>query len=332
MRRAAVSGLLMAAMVSEAVASPAHAHLHKHAHKKRGIDWEALDWHNMGIDWTKAYEEGKATPTTPPTVDATPAPAPVAAYVASTTAPPVETPPSYAADPVSSSAPSSSAPSEYKTDDPGLLLGVIGAANDIKSFGSVVPPSGALGDHYRGNHGNPYGHNIMKVSSTSGYDFTNTFINTGSESMIINIWNKIGPDLQDLSGSALAPKNTTLTFLLKPGESQIVAIQENSQIAWAEASTNFAASGAFAEPWGEANYVLTGSGYDLSCIMSSGGNNYFMRISSEEVECVSDNTQNYWLAEYTPIGGSDGSCYVPPGPMHLTTKMGGKTTKFGGTI
>ncbi|PBP22454.1 allergen Asp f 4 [Diplocarpon rosae] len=291
----------------------------------------------MGIDWTKAYEEGKATPTTPPAADATPA-VPAAAYAVNTTPPPVETP-SYEADPVTPSPVSTSPASGYKTggsvssgSSSDLWRGLVGAANDITEFGSIVAAYGATGDFHMGNYGRPYGHNLMKVASTSGYDFTTTFVNTASEPMTINCWNKVGPDILPLSGSALAPKNTTLTMYLKPGASQVVAVQENSQIACSEATDNFAASGAFAESWFEANFVPTGSGYDLSAIMSSGGNNYDMSIACEEVECISDPTQNFWVAEFKPVGGSDGSCYVPPGPMHLTAKFGGKTTKYGGSI
>ncbi|KAI9047708.1 hypothetical protein LZ554_008418 [Drepanopeziza brunnea f. sp. 'monogermtubi'] len=341
MRCSAVSGLMMAVLIGDAVAGPVHGHLHKRAHQKKAVDWESLDWKNMDIDWEEAYANGKAGKTGYPTVVPTSSVEPaavetpyVAAYVATT---PTSTPEVAAVK-------ASPVPATYKQSTPAtkadeivsgiiddieeLFNGVEGCANKITSFGEVVASNMVtgpltIGDKYVGNYGNPYGHNVMKVSSKSGYDFTNTFINTGSETITINIWNKVGPDLMPQSGPSLAPKNTTLTFVLKPGESQIIAIQENTQIAWAQATDNYHMSGAFAESWGEANFVPTGSGYNLSAIMSSGGNNYNMIISSEEVECVSDRTQNFWLKEFTPIGGSDGSCYVPGKTMHLTTKMGG---------
>ncbi|EKD18220.1 uncharacterized protein L3040_007609 [Drepanopeziza brunnea f. sp. 'multigermtubi'] len=344
MRCSAVSGLMMAVLIGDAVAGPVHGHLHKRAHQKKSVDWESLDWKNMDIDWEEAYANGKAGKTgyktDVPTSSVEPAAVPTP-YVAAAPASAPEVAPAKVS-PVPATYKQSSTPAKKVSDlvSDGyavssalddlqdLFNGVEGCANKITSFGEVVASNMVtgpltIGDKYVGNYGNPYGHNVMKVDSKSGYDFTNTFINTGSETITINLWNKVGPDLMPQSGPSLAPKNTTLTFVLKPGESQTVAIQENSQVAWAQATDNYHMSGAFAESWGEANFVPTGSGYNLSAIMSSGGNNYDMTISSEEVECVSDRTQNFWLKEYTPIGGSDGSCYVPGKTMHLTTKMGG---------
>ncbi|KAG4415328.1 hypothetical protein IFR04_011532 [Cadophora malorum] len=316
MRCSTVSTLMMAALIGEAVAGPTHAHLHRRAHQKKDVDWESLDWANMDVDWKSAYAAGQATSTTAaPVAVATPTVA-VAKAAATTKAAAAS---SSAADTVSAS----SVVSDIVDDISDLWDGLVGASNSRKAFGSATSASGSLGDHYRGNYGSPYGSNIIKVSSTSGYDFTNTFINTGSKSMTINIWNKIGSDLQDLSGSALAPKDTTLTFVLAPGKSQIVAFQDNTQTAWAQACDDFTASGAYATVWGEAQFRSEGSGFDYSAILSKNSNNYDMTISSEENDCVSSRTENFWLAEYTPIGNSDGSCYVPGSTMHLTTKMGG---------
>ncbi|KAK0123218.1 hypothetical protein ONS96_010218 [Cadophora gregata f. sp. sojae] len=277
------------------------------------VDWESLDWDNMGIDWKSAYEAGQAKPTSE-------APAAVATPTVAAAKPAAATPSakSSAADTVSASSVVSDTAS-----DASLLGGLIGASNSRTSFGTPSAEQGQLGDFYRGNCGIPYGSNIIKVSSTSGYDFTNTFVNTGSKTMVINLWNKIGPDGQILSGSALAPKDTTLTFALKPGKSQIVAFQDNTQMAWAEVTSDLTASGAYATVWGEAQFRSQGSGFDYSAILSKNSNNYDMTITSKENSCVSSRTENFWLAEYTPIGGSDGSCYVPGTTMHLTTKMGG---------
>ncbi|KAL5314777.1 hypothetical protein ACEPPN_017424 [Leptodophora sp. 'Broadleaf-Isolate-01'] len=304
----------MAALIGEAVAGPTHAHLHRRAHQKKDVvDWESLDWANMDIDWKSAYAAGQTSTTVPaPVAVATPT---VAAAKASATPKAA----SSAADTVSAS----SIVSDVVDDISALWEGLVGVSNSRTSFGSSTAASGSLGDHYKGNFGSPYGSNIIKVSSTSGYDFTNTFINTGSKSMTINCWNKVGPDLLDLSGSALAPKNTTLTFVLAPGESQIVAFQDNTQAAWAEACDDFTASGAYATVWGEVQYRSQGSGFDYSAILSKGSNNYDMTISSKENSCVSSRTENFWLTATQPIGGSDGSCYVPDSTMHLTTKMGG---------
>merc|ERR1711977_818455 len=186
----------MAALIGEAVAGPTHAHLHRRAHQKKDVDWESLDWANMDVDWKSAYAAGQATSTAAPVAVATPTVA--VAKAAATTA----AAKSSAADTVSAS----SVVSDIADDLSSLLGGLIGASNPRSSFGTASAEEGQLGDFYRGNCGSPYGSNIIKVSSTSGYDFTNTFVNTGSKTMVINIWNKIGPDGQILSGSALAQR------------------------------------------------------------------------------------------------------------------------------
>ncbi|KAL2063520.1 hypothetical protein VTL71DRAFT_5325 [Oculimacula yallundae] len=317
MRCSTVSAIMMAALIGEAVAGPVHTHLHRRVHQKKDVDYSNIDWKNIGVDWEAAYAAGQATKTVPaPVVAPTPA---AAAFK--------EAPAAKASAPASSSAAdvvsASSIVSDITDDIHALWKGLTGVSNNLKSFGGSTAASGAMGDHFRGNFGAPYGSNIIKVSSTSGYDFTNTFINTSKKPMTINIWNKVGPDLQDLSGSALAPKKTTLTFVLAPGKSQIVAFQDNTQAAWAQACDDFTASGAYATVWGEVQYRKEGSGFDYSAILSKGANNYDMTITSEENDCVSSQKENFWLAEYKPIGNSDGSCFVPDSTMHLTTKMGG---------
>ncbi|KAH7319315.1 putative allergen Asp f 4 [Rhexocercosporidium sp. MPI-PUGE-AT-0058] len=314
MRCSTVSTLMVAALIGEAVAGPTHLHLHRRAHQKKDIDYETLDWENMGIDWEAAYAAGQTSTTVPPVAVATPTPA--------APAKPAETPKAASSSPADTVS-DNSIVSDIAGDLTSLLNGLVGASNSRKSFGSPSPSQGQLGDFYRGNCGIPYGANIIKVGSTSGYDFTNTFINTGSKPMVINIWQKIGPDDRILSGSALAPQNTTLTFALKPGKSQIVAFQDNTQAAWAEVTNDIAVSGAYATVWGEVQFKSEGSGFDYSAIMSKGSNNYDMTISSKENSCVSSRTENFWLTDKQPIGDSNGSCYVPGTTMHLTTKMGG---------
>lgn len=181
------------------------------------------------------------------------------------------------------------------------------------------------------NYGSPYGSNIIKVASVDGYDFTNTFKNTQNKAITINIWNKVGPDLQRQSGAMLAPRKTTLTFVLQPGQSQTVAFQDNTQYAWAEATTKLLLSGQYDTVYGEANMKPTGgSGYNLSIIPKSDKlNNYDMEISSKEADwCVSNRFKNFWRTETDPVGNDDGtdtngSCYVNARTAHLTTKMGG---------
>jgi hypothetical protein len=277
----------------------------------------------MGIDWSSAWAKGQASKTAAAAAaaESTTAPASSAASVTSVTHGVVA-----AASSVVSSATAAASSSESVVDViDGLVGGLIGCSNTRKVFGAIVSATGALGDNYRGNYGNPYGSNVIKVSVKSSYSYTAEFHNTQSKTITINIWNKVGPDGQDLSGSALAPKNTTLTFTLGPGDSQIVAFDENSQVAWAEACSETAASGAYATTWGEANFVKTGSGYDVSAIMNPNDNDYNMSISSAEApDCTSDRTQNFWLTDTQPIGNSDGSCFIAQSTATLKVVMGGK--------
>lgn len=272
----------------------------------------------MGIDWASAWSAGQAAAKTPaPVAAATPTPAAAS-----------PTPAAAAFKEKEKEAPNSS--NSIVDDVEDLYDGLVGASNSRTSFGQYykIPggsaTSGALeqGDNFHGNIGSPYGSNVMKVSSIDGYDFTATFINTQSKTITINVWNKGGSNNDNLSGASRAPKDTTLTFSLQPGAKKIVAFMEDSQIGWAQ-STKINSWGAFDTTWGEANFVKAGSGFDVSAIPNSRGNTYNMAINSSENDCISDMTQNFWLAAFTPVGKGDGSCYVPGSKMHLTVKMGG---------
>jgi len=302
--------MLAAITIGEVVAGPAHAHMHKHMRNKKDVDWAALDWNAMGIDWSSAWAAGQKTAAAAAT---TAAPAPVA-----TTAAPA---------PVATTAAPSAAPvvAIQQSGSTGALFdGVVGVSNDRTSFGQSTAAQGAVGDFYVGNTGLPYGANIIKVASASGQQFTNTFVNTQNAGITVNIWQKVGPDMQPLSGSSLAPRETTLTFYLAPGAEQVVAFQDNTQIGWAQACQETAQSGAFATTWGEANFVSTGSGYDVSAIMNPNNNNYAMTITSAEASgCTSSQTQNFWLTASDPVGDSNGSCFIAQSTATLRTEMGG---------
>lgn len=263
----------------------------------------------MGINWSSAYEAGQASKTAA-------AAAPVATTATPTAAAPATT--------TTASSLVNDVTTAIESGVESLFDEVVGASNSRTSFGSASGSTGSAGDSYVGNYGVPYGSNIIKVGSTSGYDFTATFINTQSSSITVNCWNKVGSDLQPLSGSALAPKDTSLTFALPAGSSQIVAFMENSQVGCAQACSETTESGAFAITWLEANFLAAGSGYDVSAIMNAGGNNYDMSITSTEApDCISDMTQNMWLTATDPVGSSDGSCFIAQSTATLTVKLGG---------
>lgn len=51
-------------VINEAISGPTHNHLHQKFHQKRelkNVNWNALDWDGMGIDWAKSYSEGMST-------------------------------------------------------------------------------------------------------------------------------------------------------------------------------------------------------------------------------------------------------------------------------
>lgn len=309
MRTSAASGLMLAALIGNVVAGPTHMHLHQKVHEKKDLNEREIDWNNLGIDWASAWAEGQKTKA------AAAAAAPAATATGGVFAEAKKSSTSTAAKATSTSNSGSSA---------GLWDGIKGASNDRTSFGSSSGTSVGSEVSYVGNYGTPYGSNIIKVDSVGTNKYTNTFTNSQSSTITINIWNKVGSDLQANSGQALAPKDTTLTFTLAPGASQVVAFAENTQIGWAQSCNKIAASGAFATTWGEANFVSTGCGYDVSAIMNSAGNTYNMSISSKEApQCTSDMTQNFWLNDKTPVGTSDGSCYISAGTCTMKTVMGG---------
>jgi hypothetical protein len=279
----------------------------------------------MGINWSSAYEAGQHTSTVAPVTAPTPTPAVHVVATSSATPSPTAAAKSDAASPVNSIV------NNVVSDVESLFDGLVGLANDLTSFGEATAASGTDVSKI-GNIGNPQGSNMIKVASAEGYQYTNTFINTSPQAMTVAIWNKAfngGNGVEANLGSCVAPETPALTFALAPGASQVVAFMEDSQIGWAQATSARTSSGAFDTTWGEANFASSGSGYDMSAIMNSAGNNYDMAISASETPCISDPTQNYWMAannnpnDPQPVGSSDGSCYIPGSSATLVTKMGG---------
>jgi len=179
-----------------------------------------------------------------------------------------------------------------------------------------------------GNQGSPQGHNMMKVDSVGSYQFTNEYINTSPSAITVVCWNKAYNNDPNL-GSCVAPETPTLTFALAPGGKQIVAFQEGTIIAWAQATSAKTPSGAFATTWGEAKFWSSGSGFDMSAILNPNGNNYNMTIVGNGCTSGPDASTPHWEAangnaeDPVPIGGSDGSCYIPGSSANLVTYMAG---------
>lgn len=313
--------VLVAACIGEAVAGPAHVHLHQRAHKdkRQEVDWAALDWNSMGIDWSSAWAAGQATQTAAPVETTTAAAVQAAAVEATTTAVAV------AAAAPAATATATSVASEVVS----LWNDVVGLANDFTEFGTPTTASGSDVGAI-GNIGDVQGSNMIKVSSRDGYDFTTEFINTSGEPISVFLWNKAysrtgnAADAEANLGSCVAPTTPILSIALAAGGSQIVAIQDGTQLGFAQATSSIAESGAFAATWGELNCMSTGSGYDVSAIMNPNGNNYNMTISSVEApNCISNMNENMWLTATDPVGDSDGSCYIAQSTATLTVLMGG---------
>jgi hypothetical protein len=270
----------------------------------------------MGIDWSSAWAAGQKTSTSAAPVVAAPT-------TTSSVAQPATTTPAAAPSATHTSA---SAAVEGVFDEVASLFdGVVGVSNARTEFGGRSTPIGTFGsDDYIGNVGIPYGSCIILTDSPSSYQYTNTFTNTQSESITVNVWLKAGPDMQPFSGPSLAPTSTTLTFSLAPGESKTVAFDENTQVGWAQSTAARTSSGSFDASWGEGQFVSSGCGYDVSAIENSAGSNYDMTISSVEApNCKSTRTTNMWLTATDAVGTSDGSCYIAQGKATLTTIMGG---------
>jgi len=313
------SALIVAALsIGDAIAGPTHMHLHQRSHEQRGVDYSKIDYSKLNVDWNAAYAAGQASKSAAAAAAATPKPSAGGAVFAAQ----VE---AVSSKVTSAAAAATSAAGKSSGSSAGLLNGVVGVSNSRTTFGDLSTTAYEVGDNAVNNVGIPYGANIIKVDSTTGYDFTNTFVNTQSKSITINVWNKVGADGQQLSGSTSAPKTTTLTFVLAPGASQVIAVQENSNFGFAEATDKLRSdSGSFDTSYGEITFLKKGSGYNLSAIPNTAGNKYNMSISSVEAPgCTSDPTQNYWLTPTQPIGTSDGSCFISQSTAHLTTKMGG---------
>jgi len=326
--------LLLAACVGAAMAGPHHMHRHVHAKKDLAdVDWNALDWNNMDINWSSAWAAGQktatsavATPTASASATATASPI-IAVEKPATTTPAASSTPAEAA-----SSSSSSVVDDLVSDVTTLFSNIEGMANKLTAFGKATATSGSEVGAI-GNIGYPEGSNIIKVSSVEGYDFTNTFINTQSVPITVVIWNKAATSSSGVVeanlGSCLALTTPALSFTLAPKAQQIVAFMANSQIGFAQATSAKTPAGAPDTTWGECNFTPGGSGFDVSSIVNSKGNTYDMSMSAAEVSCVSDMTQNDWIAENgnpetpVPVGNSDGSCYVPGNTMTLTTKLGG---------
>ncbi|TVY83175.1 Allergen Asp f [Lachnellula suecica] len=343
MRYSTASTTLLVALIGQVAAgpTPGHVHAHRRVHEKKEAApvVENAAWWSTVINWKTVNYGGSSTEAAAPAATNVAANSVVAAPATATTsaakkeaqksATKAASVASSAVVAVESSVSSAVADVVSSSSSVGLLNSLVGVANALTGFGEATAEKNCPGINCIGNVGSPYGSNIIKVSSTSGYDYTNTFTNTQSSSITINIWNKPGSDGQANSGQALAPKDTTLTFVLGAGDSQIVAFMNNTSGGWAQATTALNPNdGSFDATWGEYTFIDNGNAWDVSAIQNTAGNNYNMAITGNG--CTSNMEKNMWVtassnknANGVNVAPSDANCVAMTTSLHLTTTMGG---------
>lgn len=175
----------------------------------------------------------------------------------------------------------------------------------------------------RNNVGTPYNSNMQLIDpgQKSQFKYTNTFTNNTSEPQTVTLWNKTGENGGPNDGQNF-DKSTPKTFTLQPGQSQLVAFDTNSSVAWSVSKDGSANAGANSgQTWGEATFANAGtgwSGYDTSQI-SPAGHSGKMSITNE-ANGVRVTEANAWQTPQDDPAGHD--IGVPAGPLNLTTTLG----------
>ncbi len=175
----------------------------------------------------------------------------------------------------------------------------------------------------KNNVGSPYNSNMLLIdpSQKGDYKYTNTFTNKTNEPQTITLWNKTGENGMPNDGQNF-DKSTPKTFTLQPGESQLVAFDTNTSVAWCASKDGTAKPGANSgQTWGEATFAngTTGwSGYDTSQI-SPAGHNGKMSISNEANGHTVTEANAWQTPQDDPAGLDVG---VPAGPLNLVTTFG----------
>lgn len=173
------------------------------------------------------------------------------------------------------------------------------------------------------NVGTPYNSNMQLIdaSQKGQFKYTNTFKNTTNQPQTITLWNKTGQNGGPNDGQNF-DKSTPKTFTLQPGQSQMVAFDTNSSVAWCVSKDGSARPGANSgQTWGEATFGNAGtgwSGYDVSQI-APGGHNGNMSISNEATGAKVTQANAWQTPSDDPAGRDVG---VPAGPLHLSTELG----------
>jgi len=203
----------------------------------------------------------------------------------------------------------------------------------IDGFGGRTPSSGS-GVTYKGNLGNPYGSNIIRVDSSIAAQYKYTVKFVGSSRMAGNykivIWNKIGPD-GGVNG--FFTPNKAIEFSLAPNQEIFVAFDQDTNGGWGAALGNslpLTDWGTYASNWGEFDFGsnINGgwSGFDVSMIVAQNAGKAIqgMRIcditSGARGVCSTITTgakrvENAYTVAQTGVGGIGGN--LGPGKVRL---------------
>lgn len=217
-------------------------------------------------------------------------------------------------------APTASAPSSAEKPSHPTFDNGAGPGFGKPSAGSTEPAPAGQPWLAKNNVGSPYNSNMQLIdaSQKGQFKYTNTFTNTTDKPQTVTLWNKTGQNGNPNDGQNF-DKSTPKTFTLQPGQSQTVAFDTNSSVAWAVSKDGSAKPGANSgQTWGEATFANsdTGwSGYDVSQI-SPAGHNGNMSISNE-ASGKTVTQANAWQTPSDDPAGKDVG--VPAGPLHLKT-------------
>jgi hypothetical protein len=286
-----------------AVAQPAHQR-HHHRHRRAKPDAAVpeyeynLDFSNedlyKSVDWSSVFSTPQATDS------------------------PVASPPESFTPAVTSPAPATPAkkPDDKQDSEKGSK-----PKGPHKNFGGRTEPIDTRDhDGYIGNVGIPYGSNMLLVdeSERDDYKYTITLTNVDETPNTYIVWNKSGRDGRPQSGMGDEPN---LRFTLGGKESQVIAFDENSQVAFSRDCQRNKLQGNLPDcTWGEADFgdLRNGawSGYDCSSIPNTRGNVDYCKIECEGAKTSSHLFNSFTSAAQTNAGGA-----LAPGPAAFYAEL-----------
>ncbi|EED20471.1 allergen, putative [Talaromyces stipitatus ATCC 10500] len=303
--------VLLTALTASSASARIHGHERRHhQHQERAVgDWvtavidgQTVSWENT---WAGATSAANANAPAATTVKAAAAAVGTAKNVAEAAKP--------SSDPTSTSA--------SKTAS-------------ATGFGATTAPQGS-GSTYCGNHGNPYGSNIIEISKSelSSYDYTITLDGSKlTEDFNVIFWNKC--DANHALTGFFGP-DFPLTVTVSPGSNAYVAVDVDSQggfIGYPSSSSipKNAQDGIVLGFWGEFDFADANnngwSGFDVSSIEAdiAGISDFPGLLISGAGQTSSITTglgavNNAYRNAQADIGGIGGN--IAPGPVALTAVL-----------